>query len=177
MRFLFFLLCLLFLSACTPETPVLEEEPPVSEKNISIVSENISPYSSPASLGYMLTPERQRLREARLTVDFRLLTSENCDAFQELHAKNISVVRDYWENLREDLDQQEKKAADLSEKLRAEQQGSARWEALKQDYDDLQEEIDVIEDDLEELERLQGNMAFTLHEMEEECLVLKKHKS
>src|SRR3989344_8289615 len=123
----------------------------------------------------ILTPERQRLREARLTLDFSLLTAENCDATEELHAKNITKINDAWEGLQEDLDKQEEKAGKLSDELRMETQGSARWESLKKDYDALQEEIDDIEDRLEELERLHGNMAFTLHEMEEECLMLKKH--
>ena len=123
------LFLLIFLSACTPAADIQENRTiqniTGNESFASPVSENAS---SNATYERILTPERQRLREARLTLDFSLLTAENCDATEELHAKNITKINDAWEGLQEDLDKQEEKAGKLSDELRMETQGSARWE-------------------------------------------------
>ncbi len=173
---LIFLIVLVVVSACTTVIEAPEAEEQVQGGNATAANEsNATRNHSNDSAGIILIPERQRLREIRLTLDFSLLTGENCDAIEELHVKNITKVNDAWGGLQEDLDKQEKKTSKIADELRMEEQNSARWQSLKKDYDRLQEEIDEIEDELEELERLHGNMIFTLNELKEECLVLKKN--
>ena len=174
------ILLFLVIAGCT-YNPTLTEEDNQSSGVINdsdIPAENIADFDEPAAGVDVEETEKPAVteRDVRAKFDFSLLTPGNCDFHVDNYQNEIAEVSDDLEDLEDDLRNRIKASNDTLAELNSENESSPFWSKIKERYDELQQDIDDLDERIEDTEKLKDDMEYTIDEIREECIVIKKRK-
>lgn len=183
----YLILLMILISACTYDPGFLDDKPisggleEISDEDaLDELQQNMEAPEEAAEETAETKDEtpapRVTERDVRLKFDFNLLTADNCNFYINSYKIDIAEFSDDLEDLNDDSIKKEGDAVNLLEELNSLDQSDPFWKRTKDDYDSVQQSIDSIQKRIRDGEKLEEDMEYTLDEMKEECIILKKRR-